>query len=102
MPLPKWKDLKNAAKVDPDRAADLRRGAQRGVEQGRAGLAKRLAGPAAHLRTVGSEFKAGLTETETAAAAEPSVAPESAAAPELAVTPEAGDQPPAPAAPPAS
>jgi hypothetical protein len=92
MPLPKWRDLKNAAKVDPDRAAELRRGAQRGVEQGRAGLAKRLAGPAAHLRTVGSEFKAGLTQPE------PTSSPEAAAQPAAAPAPPVVPETPAPPA----
>jgi hypothetical protein len=76
---PNWKELKKSAKVDPQRVEEVRRG----IDQGRKSLAERLSGPAQHLRTVGSEFKAGLTQPEPVAepAAEsptesPTVAPE--------------------------
>jgi hypothetical protein len=57
---PNWKDLKKSAKIDPAKAEELRRG----LDNGRRSIAARLAGPAAHMRTVGQEFKAGLTEPE--------------------------------------
>jgi hypothetical protein len=61
--LPKWTELKKQA-TDPARVEEARRA----VEHGRQGLAKRLAGPAAHLKNVGQEFKAGLTTPEASAA----------------------------------
>jgi hypothetical protein len=97
--LPSWKDLKNAAKIDPERAEELRRNAQRGAERGRQGVAKRLAGPAAHLKTVGSQFRAGLTEPEPATAAEPTVTEPAVTDPTAGPTAEpkdgTEDQPPA-------
>ncbi len=55
-----WKELKKTA-TDPERVEQVRRG----IDNGRRGVAARLAGPAAHLRTVGQEFKAGLSTPET-------------------------------------
>jgi hypothetical protein len=72
---PKWKDLKKSAKIDPAKAEELRRG----IENGRRGIAARLAGPAQHLRTVGQEFTAGLTTpdpSERPVADEPDKTPE--------------------------
>ena len=73
--LPKWKELKESAKVDPAKAEELRRGLETGFEKGRKGLASRLAGPAAHLKNVGSEFKSGLTQSEVPASPAPPAAP---------------------------
>jgi hypothetical protein len=67
---PNWKELKKTLD-DPERREELRRNLQTGAERGRDGAAKRLAGPAAHLRDVGSQFKAGLTEPEPAQQPDP-------------------------------
>lgn len=86
--LPNWKELKNRLE-DPQQREELREKVQRGVDQGRESAAKRLAGPAAHLKNVGSQFKAGINQ------AEPSGPPGSAQPP----APAGPIDPPAPPAP---
>jgi hypothetical protein len=76
---PNWKELKKTLD-DPERREELRRNLQAGAERGRDGAAKRLSGPAAHLRDVGSQFKAGLTEPEPIQ--QPDAAPPTSSAPQ--------------------
>jgi hypothetical protein len=85
--LPNWKDLKNRLD-DPEQREQLRDNVQRSVERGRENAAKRLAGPAAHLRNVGSQFKSGLSESE------PPVPPAPSAPPDAAPPPVAPEVPP--------
>jgi hypothetical protein len=79
--LPNWKDLKNRLE-DPQKREELLENVQRGVDRGRENAAKKLSGPASHLRNVGSQFKAGLTDpdptpTPPAAPAAPATNPPS-------------------------
>ena len=82
---PNWRELKKTID-DPERREELRANLQRGAERGRDSATKRLAGPAAHLRNVGEQFKAALNDDD-APPAPPS-------------TGSAADQPP-PSVPPA-
>jgi hypothetical protein len=72
--LPNWKEIKKTLD-DPQKREELRENIQRTAERGRDEATKRLSGPAAHLRNVGSQFKSGLTEAESAADAAPAPAP---------------------------
>jgi hypothetical protein len=72
--LPNWKEIKKTLD-DPQKREELRENIQRTAERGRDEATKRLSGPAAHLRNVGSQFKSGLTEAEPAADAAPAPAP---------------------------
>jgi hypothetical protein len=94
--LPNWKDLKNRLE-DPQRREELLENVQRGVDRGRENAAKKLSGPAAHLRNVGSQFKSGLTETDEPAAppsAPPAAAPPAATPPAAAPPADAANPPP--------
>jgi hypothetical protein len=80
--LPNWKELKNRLE-DPQQREELRDNVQRGVDRGRENAAKKLAGPASHLRNIGSQFKAGLGDADQppAPAASPSAPPAATVAP---------------------
>ncbi len=60
---PNWKQLKQSLD-DPAQRDEMREKLQTGLERGRDGAVQRLRGPAGHLRNVGAQFKAGLTEPD--------------------------------------
>jgi hypothetical protein len=60
---PNWKQLKQSVE-DPAQREEMREKLQTGLERGRDGAVQRLRGPAGHLRNVGAQFKAGLTEPD--------------------------------------
>jgi hypothetical protein len=81
---PNWKQLKQSLD-DPAQREEMREKLQTGLERGRDSATQRLRGPAGHLRNVGAQFKAGLTEPDpepgVTPTAEPEVGPDSSAPP---------------------
>ncbi len=62
---PNWREVKKTLD-DPEKREELRANLQRGAEKGRDTASKRLAGPAAHLRNVGAQFKSALNDDDGA------------------------------------
>ena len=72
---PNWRELKKTVE-DPQRREELLHNVQSGVERGRDEAAKRLSGPASHLRKAGSQFMAGFNGKDDDQTAPPASRPE--------------------------